>query len=115
MRLGELSRPEGPSKRQEAAAGALQAVLDLFESGDLPARVAETVIARHEGDSPMAAWSLGNQILCLLNGTADARGFRQWKEVGRHVRKGAKATYIPTKWLGRTSPIVCPQSARGPA
>ena len=30
----------------------------------------------------------------LLAGTADARGFRQWQEVGRSVSKGAKAFYI---------------------
>jgi hypothetical protein len=30
----------------------------------------------------------------LLAGTSDARGFRQWQEVGRSVRKGAKALYI---------------------
>ena len=30
----------------------------------------------------------------FLSGTADARGFRQWKEVNRHVRKGAKALHI---------------------
>jgi hypothetical protein len=87
-------RQEGPSKRQQAAEDALAAILELFESGDLPERVAQTVIARHEGESPMACWSLGNQLLAILAGTADARGFRQWKEVGRSVSKGAKAFYI---------------------
>lgn len=29
--------------------------------------------------------------MCALMGTADARGFRQWQEVGRHVKKGSKA------------------------
>jgi hypothetical protein len=87
-------RPEGPSKRQEAADAALASILELFESETLPARIAETLIARAEGESPAANWSLGNQILMLLGGTADARGFSQWKEVGRHVSKGAKAIYI---------------------
>jgi antirestriction protein ArdC len=27
--------------------------------------------------------------------TSDARGFRQWNEVGRHVKRGARAFYIP--------------------
>lgn len=84
----------GPS-RQERADEALRSILDLFESeAELPARIAETVIARAEGTSPMVNWSLGNQLLCLLAGTSDARGFRQWKEVGRSVNKGAKAVYI---------------------
>jgi hypothetical protein len=30
----------------------------------------------------------------MLAGTADARGFRQWEQVGRRVKKGAKALYI---------------------
>jgi len=30
----------------------------------------------------------------LLGGTSDARGFRQWIEVGRSVSKGSKAIYI---------------------
>jgi antirestriction protein ArdC len=29
-----------------------------------------------------------------LNETDDARGFRQWLQVGRHVKKGSKAFYI---------------------
>lgn len=49
---------------------------------------------RKAGDGPSAYWSLGNQLICLLHGTSDARGFGQWKEVGRHVSKGAKAFYI---------------------
>jgi antirestriction protein ArdC len=85
---------QGPSKRHEAAEAALAAVLELFESGELAERIAETVIARAEGESPAANWSLGNQLLMLLAGTTDARGYRQWQEVGRHVRKGARAFYI---------------------
>ena len=30
----------------------------------------------------------------LLSGTSDARGYRQWVDVGRHVRQGSKAFYI---------------------
>ena len=30
----------------------------------------------------------------LLGGTSDARGYRQWFDVGRHVRQGSKAFYI---------------------
>src|SRR5439155_2112033 len=32
--------------------------------------------------------------ICLLAGTTDARGYRQWAHVGRHVDKGAKAIRI---------------------
>ncbi len=37
---------------------------------------------------------MGNQLLMLLTGTDDARGYKQWNEVGRHVRAGAKAIRI---------------------
>jgi len=30
----------------------------------------------------------------ILSGTADARGYRQWKEANRYVKNGAKAIYI---------------------
>jgi antirestriction protein ArdC len=30
----------------------------------------------------------------LLAGSTDSRGYRQWQEVGRHVRKGERAHYI---------------------
>ena len=83
-----------PSRRREQAEEALRAVLELFESGELPERIAQTVIARQAGTSPMVNWSLGNQLLAILAGTNDARGYRQWQDAGRHVRKGARAFYI---------------------
>ena len=43
---------------------------------------------------PCAHWSLSNRLLVFLSGTDDARGFRQWQEIGRYVRQGAKALHI---------------------
>lgn len=43
---------------------------------------------------PSEKWSWGNKILMLMQGTEDARGYKQWQEVGRNVKKGAKAIYI---------------------
>ena len=94
-RGGPERKPDrNPSKRREHAEEALLSVLDLFESGELPEKVAQTVIARQAETSPMVNWSLGNQLLAILAGTTDARGYRQWQEAGRHVRKGSKALYI---------------------
>jgi antirestriction protein ArdC len=42
----------------------------------------------------MGAWSLPNQLLCILAGTVDARGYRQWEEAGRHVVRGSRAIRI---------------------
>lgn len=67
----------------------------MFESGNLPSAVARTLITPAPGaEKPSDRWSLGNKLLMLLAGTEDARGFRQWKQVGRHVKKGARAFYI---------------------
>lgn len=43
---------------------------------------------------PCSKWSLSNRVIALLSGTNDARGYRQWQQVGRHVKKGSKAFRI---------------------
>ena len=43
---------------------------------------------------PCRKWSYLNQFIVFLSGTSDARGYQQWKEAGRTVKKGAKALYI---------------------
>lgn len=94
-RRGEgFDRAAWVERKRSEADSALGAVVGMFESGELPAMVARTFIARAEGSSPMASWSLGNQLLAIRAGTTDARGFRQWHEVGRSVRKGSKAFRI---------------------
>lgn len=88
-------RERVPSKAQAAAAEALDYILEKFSTGDeLPEAIATVMIARLEGVAPMASWSLGNQLLALRAGTTDARGYRQWEHVGRHVAKGCRAFYI---------------------
>jgi len=77
--------------RVEEATGRL---LEMFQSGNLPQAVARTLIAAKAGEVPSAKWSFGNQLLMMIAGTEDARGFKRWQEVGRRVRKGAKAFYI---------------------
>jgi antirestriction protein ArdC len=70
-------------------------VLELFtDPAKLPDAIAQTTLARPSGDSPMGGWSLPNQLLCILAGTTDARGYRQWEEAGRHVVKGSRALRI---------------------
>lgn len=73
---------------------AVQVILEMFRTGQLPEAVAETVIHRQRHDVPSARWSLSNQLLMFANGTKDARGYDQWRQVGRYVKKGAKAFYI---------------------
>lgn len=70
----------------------LDEVLEKFREGDLPEKIAETVI---EGEGkPSHNWSLLNKIIMLANETSDARGYKQWQKVDRHVKKGSKAFHI---------------------
>lgn len=82
--------------KEEKSKQALEKLLEMFRTGTAPEMVARTVIRRTQADgsTPSDNWSLGNHILMLLADTEDARGFKQWQEVGRTVKKGSKAFYI---------------------
>lgn len=71
---------------------ALNMILERFESGDIPDAVALTCYPL--ADTPMSKWSLLNRLLVYFRGSQDARGFRQWKSVGRYPKKGSKAIHI---------------------
>lgn len=46
-------------------------------------------------NTPMSHWSPLNQLLAFMTtNSLDCRGYRQWQSINRHVKKGAKATYI---------------------
>ena len=65
-------------------------ILNVFRSGALPAALAPVFIHRRDA-VPCRAWSWSNQLLTALAGHNDARGFRQWLDAGRAVRKGERA------------------------
>src|SRR5712664_2435050 len=77
---------------RERANSELEKIVELFSSKQLPDLCVKALINAPE--KPSSKWSLGNQLLMLVAGTTDARGFRQWNEVGRWVGKGAKAVWI---------------------
>lgn len=77
---------------KERANAELEKIIQLFSSEQLPDLCAKALISAPE--KPISRWSMGNQLLALLAGTDDARGYRQWQSVGRHVRQGSKAFYI---------------------
>ena len=68
----------------------VNAILTAFETGNVPTALAQVFIARND-ESPCRAWSWRNQLLVALSGFSDARGFKQWKAVARHVSKGQHA------------------------
>ena len=74
---------------------AIDNMLKMFKSGNFPQSVAMSIIRKHEGDNiPSNNWTLGNRLLMKMQGTEDARGFRQWQQVNRQVKKGSKAIHI---------------------
>jgi len=78
------------NKAEEAA----QDILRAFESpNDLPKPLAQIFVHRRDG-APCRKWSWRNQLIVALRGHTDARGFRQWEEVGRRVKKGERAFRI---------------------
>ena len=77
---------------RERASEELEKIIQLFSTTQLPDLCAKALVNAPE--RPSSKWSFGNQILMLLSGTSDARGYRQWVDVGRHVRQGSKAFYI---------------------
>ena len=78
--------------QKDRAEEILNTLLAQFESGNIPDAIAIATFPRYV--TPSSKWSLGNRIIQMFAGTADARGFNQWKEAGRNVKKGAKAVHI---------------------
>lgn len=70
----------------------LDKIVNLFKSQDLPYKCAKVFLSN--GNKPSSKWSLSNKLIMLTNETMDARGFNQWKQVERYVKKGSKAMYI---------------------
>ena len=70
-------------------------ILAAFEAGTVPSVCAQIFIRhKNHSDCPAAKWSWRNQLTAALAGHYDARGFRQWQQVGRNVKKGERAIYI---------------------
>ena len=79
----------------------LNVILDKFKSGDIPEAVAYAI--HPIPDIPSAKWSLTNRTLMFLEGTKDARGYRQWKMANRYVKKGSKGLYILVPFIKKTN------------
>lgn len=71
----------------------LNGIVERFKSGDIPEAVACSMYPTAD-DIPSANWSLLNRILMFVAGTADARGYKQWRKANRYVKKGSKGFHI---------------------
>jgi len=82
---------------------AVNQILTAFENGNLPQAIAYSTFSP-PSNIPAYKWTQRNRALAFLSGTGDARGYNQWREAGRFVKKGSKSIYI----LG---PIIIKQQA----
>lgn len=81
-------------KLSDTAQASLQKVIKQFEAGDL-SPIREVVRIQLDPSAPASKWSLSNKVLAFIQaGELDCRGFRQWEQAGRHVKKGSTAIYI---------------------
>lgn len=77
---------------QKSVSAQLQKIIELFESEKIPEAIALSVNPRIE--TPSQKWSFMNRIIMYGHQTEDARGFQQWRNAGRTVKKGAKSIPI---------------------
>ena len=71
----------------------LDIILDQFKNSEtIPSSIA--LITFPTAVIPMNSWSFLNKLVCIFCGTSDARGYRQWQEVKRQVKKGTHAIHI---------------------
>lgn len=68
----------------------------LVEAFETPEKLVDTItkVTLIPNNSPCTKWGPYNRFIVALRGTSDARGFRQWQEAGRKVKKGGKAILI---------------------
>ena len=77
----------------QKAKAELQRLVELFQSGNVPEALSRVVLTCP--NMPSSRWTLSNRLLAFLQSfETDCRGFRQWEQVNRKVRKGAHAAYI---------------------
>jgi len=78
----------------------VSSIIASFERGDIPEAIAYSMFPIP--NIPSTKWSLLNRTLMFLAETQDARGFRQWKQVGRYVKKGSKSFRILVPCIVKT-------------
>lgn len=69
-------------------------IIEAFKTPEALPAVLAPMFLKVKGNIPCRSWSWSNQFIAAINGTTDARGFKQWKGVNRKVTKGSKAFYI---------------------
>ena len=74
---------------------AVNTLMTTFQSGNFPSQIATTFIRKHaDDDIPSDKWTFANRLLMAAQGTNDARGYKQWQQVNRQVKRGSLAIHV---------------------
>jgi len=93
INLREVARKEKMQLSTKAQAS-INKVIERFKSGDL-SPISSVVRIELDPSAPARKWSLSNKILAFTQAEElDCRGFRQWQNMGRQIKKGSSAVYI---------------------
>lgn len=70
-----------------------ESFIKAFEDGSVAPAIAKAYLMPKSGDNsrPIDNWSIANKVSCLLQHCYDPRGFKQWQEIGRTVKKGERS------------------------
>jgi len=80
--------------KQDKIKVAMNQILKIFEGDNLEI-VSRAVFTAPAGfERPCDKWSFMNRIFMMCAGTDDARGYKQWQQVGRQVKKDTHAFSI---------------------
>lgn len=81
-------------KLSPKAQASIDKVVNQFKTGDL-SPISKVARIRLDVSAPARKWSLSNKVLAFMQAEElDCRGFVQWQQLGRQVRRGSKAVYI---------------------
>lgn len=81
-------------KLSTKAQASINKVIKQFKTGDL-SPISKVARIRLDESAPARKWSLSNKVLAFMQAEElDCRGFVQWQQLGRQVKRGSRAVYI---------------------
>lgn len=81
-------------KLSPKAQTSIDKVVNQFKTGDL-SPISKVARINLDKSAPARKWSLSNKVLAFMQAEElDCRGFVQWQQLGRQVKRGSKAVYI---------------------
>jgi len=72
----------------EKANKLLENLFEDFKKGNIAESIAKLPLIKDPSDNrPCWDWTLRNRYLMVIQGSHDARNFKEWQKVGRTVKK----------------------------